>query len=364
MPMPMPMPTPLQPELFRAQAAFALVAGSLPPHPSLPQSAFVQQRLDKLFVKVQTLTKCLADTQALADAFRPLYNSTLAPLHAERQARRRSMALWLDEWLQKKNVRFALRRDATAMLCGLSASLATGGDVGMRTLHDRHSTVSLRDKEKAAAARHAMLQQEANADPSDWHDAELAHDLLHPTVERPWQQALDEQAALRTIYRQLASALHPDRELDATARLRKTEMMGQVNAAYARRDLMALLTLQLQGRPLDILAISHRMADKMGALTTLLKAQATLLEEDVAMAQAQLGGEFGFSAVTPVTLQGLTLALDEQARTLLGATALMRQDVQRVKTDTGLKNWLKAQQKQSAWTALPTQFFDAVPGGF
>ena len=376
------MSTPLQPALFPAEAAPARATGSRSLQIIAPKLVPAQQRFDKLLAKAQVLTERLASTRALAEAFRPLYSSTLQPLQAQRKAGLRCMAVWLDAWLQKKSAGSALQRDAAAMLCRLSESLATDGDAEMRVLHDRHSSMSWGDKSAAAAAdRLARRQQATGVDLSDLHGDESAHDLLQAGMERVRPHRLDEQtaarrasqptpdaqqkapdlpqnaqAALRAIYRQLASALHPDRALDATARAHKTDLMGRVNMAYAARDLMALLTLQSHCKQPGAEAVSRLTAEKMAALTTLLKAQAASLDGEVALALAQLRGEFALSDFTPVTVQGLTLALGEQASALVDATALMQQDLQRVKTDTGLKRWLKAQQKRSAQTRFPIEF--------
>ena len=390
------MPTPLQPALFPVKTAFAQVTGSRSLQLTAPQRIPAQQRFNKLLAKAQTLTEHLADTRALADTFRPLYSSTLQPLQAQRKAGLRSMAVWLDQWLQKKNAGSALRRDATARLCSLSEALAADGDAEMRALHDRHSSMSWRDKQEAAAAdKRAMLQQTTGLNMSDRHSAESAHDLLQAGMERAGQHRLDEQtafdattaagraskptpdmqqkaldhpqnapAALRAIYRQLASALHPDREQDATARGRKTELMGQANTAYARRDLMALLALQCHCEPLDAMAVSRTTVDKVAALMTLLKAQVASLKEDAVMAQEQLRGEFRLSDFTPLTAQGLTFALNEQAGVLAAATTFIQQDLQRVKTDTGLKSWLKAQHKQSGPVSFVVGFDVFFDSGF
>ena len=48
----------------------------------------------------------------------------------------------------------------------------------------------------------------------------------------------DADTLLRRLFRQLASALHPDRETDPQARLRKTALMSEANAAYEKRDLV------------------------------------------------------------------------------------------------------------------------------
>lgn len=41
---------------------------------------------------------------------------------------------------------------------------------------------------------------------------------------------------LRNVFRQLASAVHPDRESDPDERDRKTALMSEANAAYANLD--------------------------------------------------------------------------------------------------------------------------------
>ena len=79
------------------------------------------------------------------------------------------------------------------------------------------------------------------------------------------EQAQDAKAALRSIYRQLASALHPDREPDPVERERKSALMSQANAAYERGDLTALLQLQLQAEQVDEAHIAQMADDKLAA---------------------------------------------------------------------------------------------------
>jgi hypothetical protein len=298
----MPSPT-MQAPLFSDEAA-------PPPTPSTdlslqikaPKLAPAQQRFNKLLEKIELLTQKLAQTQAMADTFRPVYSSTLKPLQARRDVALREMVLWLDGRLQKKGLTPAVLRDAKALVCSLSEGLALAGDAEMRALHDRHSPQSLADKEKSAAEDlQDMMHRMAGVDVSDLNEGASAQDLLHAGMERVRQQMADEQAekearakarrdskprsaaqqkalarqqdaqgALRSIYRQLASALHPDREPDELERARKTGLMGEVNAAYERRDLMALLTLQLRFEQIDATAISRMTTDKMAALTLLL----------------------------------------------------------------------------------------------
>lgn len=58
-----------------------------------------QQRFNRLLAKIDKLEGQVTQIQELADAFRPLYQSTLAPLRAQHNALMRRMALHLDERL-------------------------------------------------------------------------------------------------------------------------------------------------------------------------------------------------------------------------------------------------------------------------
>ena len=341
-----------------------------------PKLAPAQLRFNKLLEKIELLTEKLAQMQATTDTFRPVYHSTLQPLKAQYSAALRDTALWLDRRLQHKGLTPAMLRDVKAIACVLSEDLALAGDEEMRTLHDRHSLQSLADKQIAAANDiQDMVQRMTGVDISDLNGSS-AQDVLHAGMQRIRQQMLDEQAdkeakaqirkaskprsaaqkkalddqqdaqgALRTIYRQLASALHPDREPDALERARKTELMGQVNAAYGRRDLMTLLTLQLRCEQIDASAISRLSAEKMKSLTLLLKEQAAALEGHLHAALYQVQQEFELSPFTPVTAAGLTCELDTQARGMADMLADRRDDLQHMQTDAGLKRWVKMQKK-------------------
>ncbi|TAG35494.1 MAG: hypothetical protein EAZ34_03330 [Polaromonas sp.] len=355
-----------------------------------PKLAPAQLRFNKLIEKIEQLTKKLAQTQTLADTFRPLYSSALQPLRAQYTAAVRDMVLWLDARVQQKGLTPAMLRDIRVMVCNLSEPLALAGDEGMRALYDRHSPQSLSDKEKSAVSDiQDMVQRMTGVDVSDLDEGGSVEDLLHASMQRLKQQVLDERAekkakaqarrdsrprsaaqkkaqgqqqdaqgALRTIYRQLASALHPDREPDALERVRKTELMGQVNAAYERRDLMALLTLQLSCEQIDASAISRLSAEKMAALTLLLKEQATALEKDVHLEVSKVQQEFDLSPFTLVTTLGLTLDLDAQTNDLMQVLAEMQDDLRSVQTDAGLKHWVKTQKKMLKAQELESGFSD------
>lgn len=378
-----------QPPLFSDEAAPAPAPSSdLSLQIKAPKLAPAQLRFNKLLAKIELMTQRLAETQALADTFRPLYHRTLQPLAAKRSTTLRDMVLWLDARVQQKGLTPAVLRDTKAMVCALCEGLALAGDAAMRAVHDRNSAQSLADKEKAAADDiQDMMQRMAGVDVSDLNTGESVQDVLHAGMERVRQQMMaeqeaqeakaaakraskpksaaqqkahdkqqDAQGALRTIYRQLASALHPDREPDEAERARKTELMGQANAAYERRDLMALLTLQLRCEQIDATAISRLTTEKMAALTLLLKEQAAAVEEDLFMVVNRMREEFALSPYTPVTEAGLLRDLECQVLDVEEGVTLMQEDLSAVQTDAGLKAWVKMQKKMAKANDFDSDF--------
>jgi hypothetical protein len=82
------------------------------------------------------------------------------------------------------------------------------------------------------------------------------------------------------VYKRLAKVLHPDLEADPVEREKKSRVMQEVTAAYARADLHALLCLELEwieGAELDAARLG---AEKLRAHVELLKEQASELEAE------------------------------------------------------------------------------------
>jgi len=169
-------------------------------------------------------------------------------------------------------------------------------------------------------------------------------------------QTQDADGALRTIYRQLVSALHPDREPDAAEQARKTALMKDANTAYERRDLLALLHLQLQADLVDDEHIASMANDKLAALTTLLKERVAVLQRELFQIETQARADFGLSRYAPLSSAALKRQLVESELNLHEEIALMQQDLKLVQDDTRFKRWLK-QQKAAQDDFDPLDFF-------
>lgn len=334
-----------------------------------------QQRFNRLLKRIDTLSGKLQALITLADGHRVAYVNTLDPLERQQQDLMRRMALYLHGRLQQPGLSAAQKQVATEIVCYLSEALAMEGDAEMQALHDALSPDSLEDKSRDAADElQSMLEallgvslDEDGADPTPRTPEEVLRAgmeqvraeqarLQEARAARPnarqrkaAQQSADAQSALRTVYRQLASALHPDRETDPAEHTRKTALMSEVNAAYERRDLTALLQLALRVEQVDAGSVARMAQEKIVALTQLLKEQVAALEQDVWRMEQRLREEFTGSPHGHLTLTAASLkrALREQQQDLQMQIAQMERELALVQNDARLKRWLKEQKAMS-----------------
>lgn len=124
------------------------------------------------------------------------------------------------------------------------------------TFYMQHAEHVRAKKAKANSIQSDDLAEtvEQNVD-VDWENYEYDSAQYEAERERAKQlkqQEKREQAAkmaeqsLKTVYLKIAAMIHPDREPDEEKKLEKTELLQQVNEAYAEQDLFYLLKLRLQ----------------------------------------------------------------------------------------------------------------------
>ncbi len=302
------------------------------------------------------------------------------PLQAAHRQQLRDMVLLIDERLGGKSLASPQRQAALSILCSMAATLAREGDAEMAALHDRHSpsTLAAQARERSQAMRadiEAALGAQLDGLPPDAsaeqilaagmarlrEQQEQADEDKRAKAERrqakkkarPGQpsaaQALQLNAAnlLRGLFRQLASALHPDRETDPFARDRKTALMGEANAAYARKDLLALLQLQQARRALR--SPDHRRAGRRANRRHDAAAQRAGGRSGARAggAAGRAGARVSGAARAGGHTQNLADGAAGAGEELEMALDLMRADARLAQTEAGFKRWLKSQAAAS-----------------
>lgn len=362
-----------------AEGLAVVAQGAAPLSPAARAYHLQLARIDKL--KTQ-----MAQMEALATAHRCALTAQVFPLAQRRQALMKDMALWLDQHVADPSLTPAQRQFGAQMVCALAEQLVSQGHADMAAVHDRHSPLTLaqlaRDQARDMRARleamlgepllpdqpepdlddvvhaaRARMKQVAEAQDAKAAKRQAKRDAKSqarrasqpPNPAQLLQASLqgDADASLRTLYRQLASALHPDREGDPQVRLHKTALMGEANAAYARKDYVTLVDIQ-QRAALAAPAAAATMPDaKLQALTLLVKAQVAELERQRAHTQQALMHEFGVPPGMGLNENTLKTLLNEQEDELQDAVDTLQSGLALVRQDAGLKRWLHQQRQLS-----------------
>lgn len=348
----------------------ALVIGG---HTLVPE----QKQFNLLLAKIDKLKNALIELNAVADDFHQQYRKKISPLLAQQQALNKQMVIFLDQRLQGKGLSATVREGMAEIVCGLAVSLLSGPDAAeMQALLERYSPDGSEfddefdDEEEDALIAAEMKSMMSNMFGIDLNDDELQgspEDVFAATMRKMHEaeqarqsakasrkkktakQKLAEQddvdagRALREIYRKLASALHPDRETDEIERLRKTALMKQANAAYEKKDLLALLQLQLAAEQINPSSMTAVAQDKLRHFNRVLKEQASSLQSQLRSAEQALRMELGLDMYTRIAPGALQAALRQQVQGINAQIQFMQRDLQAIQNDPALKRWVKEQ---------------------
>ena len=297
------------------------------------------QRIDRLAAQIQRL-------QAWSDHH--LYGHVQALRESAQQAADldKSIALLLHGRLADGGLTAAQQRTARARLRAILAGLDRSGDPQLQALWQQYRLDDGFVEEPLQPSPQDVLQWQRYQAQQERQAAKRAARKARkkPVAhQREQQQLVDADSALRTIFRQLASVLHPDREPEVGARQRKAALMSQVNAAYERKELATLLRLQLQVSEVDPDAIARMADERITALSGLLKEQAVALEADLARLELRLATNMGVAVAAAHDDEVLTQSLHRLQADQRQGVAELQAECALMQSDAGLKRWLKAQ---------------------
>jgi len=334
-----------------------------------------QKRFNTLLSRVSQLSASIDTLEALSTQHRSSHLSAMAALQQQEDTARKNLLLYLDRCVQEAELTATQRRSATHIILGLCEALAHKKDGQVQDVfkqhHSEEDAQALAEEAREGAEHAKAVFEDLFGQPlhgaDDLHTAEAVFEAglrqyreqqqrledkrqAKKAKKKPAarqlkdaQQKMDANTALRTVYRQLASALHPDREPDEAERLRKTALMSEVNAAYDRKNLSELLKLQLQLAQIDSMALSRMADDKLNAMCLLLKEQVDALEEDEAQAQFEIRHYLGVNALDHISAESLARALAIQLRDKAHEVDTLERDLRRIQNEAELKRWLKEQ---------------------
>lgn len=269
------------------------------------------------------------------------------------------------------------RRLLERMVCELAKPLiAQTGDAHIKALYNQYSSVDYDDEVQADAAQfkallsdvyglnmvhakggtradlldHARqqmaLEQDRAARRKDRRKERLQARELPPEQQAKEaaqkQRAAQTQQTIREVYRKLASALHPDREPDDQQRVRKTELMARVNQAYANKELLQLLSLQLELAHIDaeqLTALSHQ---RLMHYNQLLRDQLVEIDREIAHMASAVRHQLQVAPAVVLTAESAMACMEELIEAARFKLDEVRIGLAGLHDAPGLKRWLKA----------------------
>ena len=345
--------------------------------PEQAQLSPAQKRFNELLARIEVLTHHVQRLQAWSDRHRHAHVQALFSSAQQTRALRKSLLLCLHEQLHSADLTAQQQRMARNKLRSLLEQLSPLADPQIQALAELYADDEV-DQEEAeelaeAAERVRAKIEAALGQPIDNPSQYRTPEAMAAAGMRQWQrqqeaddgrkaakraarkaknkpvankaevQQTDAKTTLRTIYRQLASALHPDREPDDQERARKTVLMSEVNAAYEKADLTILMRLQMQVTQVDPLASSRMAEDKLQAMCALLKEQVTALEYDLEQMQHRLSRELCIPVRADADEAAMTQALQRLQADQRHEVDSLQADLRRIGNEAELKRWLKEQ---------------------
>jgi hypothetical protein len=163
--------------------------------------------------------------------------------------------------------------------------------------------------------------------------------------KRDAQAAQEASQSVRDVYRRLASALHPDREQDARQRERKTQLMQQANQAYAGRNLLALLELQLQAEQVDAAHLAAADERRVRHYVAVLQEQLADLQSETRRLEAEFRAAAGVAPGSGLQARKADRLISSDVQRLRGELLLLRRQTRMLLDVEAVKRWLREQRK-------------------
>ncbi len=195
-------------------------------------------------------------------------------------------------------------------------------------------------QEKILQQREQMQQQQQRMEEKRASRKKTAKQLEKEARQQQEEKNLSK--SIQEVFRKLAAALHPDREQDEQEKQRKTKIMQQVNVAYAKKDLLRLLELQLEFEHIDQAHLNNIAADRLKYFNKILQEQLVELEQEIMQIEMRFKMQLQMPPFLSLTPTKLLAQLDYDIKDVQSDISRIEADLARLQVPANLKTWLKA----------------------
>ncbi|GAB3576764.1 J domain-containing protein [Spirosoma luteolum] len=334
----------------------------------------VQKEFNRLSARVAELEKQLTDYRASVDAVQQRIQQDYLPLLNAYNQSRADLVRLFDRYYDNPEATRPERRKLARLIVDMGEDLLfRHGFADLRPIVGKYSQQDMDQADDAVQPLEQMKQQAAATYGLDLDDLsfespeELMTYIEQQVRERQaaqeqrqsqseqaksaQQQASDaKQAAklqqttrtIRTLYRDLVKAYHPDREPDEAEKERKTAIMQRITEAYEKGDLMALLRLQLTLSELDQERVNALADEPLRQYNKLLKQQIDRLTDELMERQQYMASLLSRPLTSVQSTFGLEISIGEAVNALKRDVKAIKQQLKSLTQPAFLKAWLQA----------------------
>ncbi len=336
----------------------------------------VQQRFRRLLEKVDGLRRRVrAWKEARPDIEGGI--SAYAALLERRRRRCRDMVGLLDRAYGSSVLGKADRKTLAEVIASLAGELiGYGGHDDLKPLYNRYSRsdfdaeAAAADAAGAEALRSMMEELGMELGDADLSSMEKIKAYTEAQLEAAQREAAAEEErrarrkksakqaaaearreeerrstgkALQDVYRELARALHPDREQDPEERARKTGLMQEVNVAYEAKDLLRLLELQLELERVEAELVDTIAEERVRHYIRILDEQSKQLAVELEELELPFRLEMRLPPTARLTPANVVARIRADTEKVKQESAALEHDLEAFEDVTRLKAWLKTQ---------------------
>ena len=325
-----------------------------------------QNKFNRLIKKIKKEKERLRQWQTLTPDFQEKLLKEYQPLIALTTKLQTTMVLRLDEFYNRRSLTSSERNKISYVICEICSALFTHSDPDkLKMIFKKHSGIEsdaelqgpddiMADMMKeifeaqfgdlgddfdhsdpqAFGQRIAEKMNESHGEPD-----QAAHEERRNAAHKAEQAQISQ--SIKTIYRQLSTAAHPDRETDPDERVRKTEIMKRVNAAYKNKDLLKLLALQLELEQIDQDHINTIAEDRLKAYNKILQNQLDQLQIEIEQAELPYRMSANAAPHESINPKKMFQQLDTDIRALQQSIHQLEKELAFLTTVRHMKIWLK-----------------------
>jgi hypothetical protein len=349
------------------------------PQTEKPTLSKAQTLFNTLVKDVEKKRELLAEWQAFMLTHERKVAKDYLPLLEIFRERQFEMVRVLDVALGEKGLTKSERAVVERIICTVAEQLIIEtDDAAIKEIYNKYSDTDF-DAEEAAAVDSMKEAVEAmfgvdlgDINTNDLNSPEEIFARVQAEIEREQQRRIDEQAqhasrrktakqtekqrateeklkaesdetnlSLREVYRKLVSALHPDREPDASEAKRKTDLMQRVNQAYEKKDLLKLLELQLAIEQIDARSIANLSEDRLKHFNKILREQLSELAQEILAVQMPIREQLDMSPTQPIAMKSVMPRLMQDIAHLKGQIRRIENELDMPKNPFMFKQWIK-----------------------